>query len=161
MHYAMAVIALASSTSVAQPPVWRLAATSRVSTPSDYYAATFVDTASIRRTGDQVAYRSLSVWGAGISSGDNARREMAANCRDHGYRALHTSFYKGSAAVENGAAEPAGQAAPESARYVEIDAVCGTGRWLTRQIRDPYAWSGSAFQTLRRGGYWPLELDQR
>lgn len=158
MRHLMTAIMLASLPAAAQPSAWRLAATSHTTGPPDIYAATFVDTASIAREGDWVSYWSASVWEQARSSGDNSRSHTRANCRSHQYQDRHVSFYHGTILVERGVEHPASPAAPESAKYLEIDAACGVRPWLTRIVADPYAWSRSAFRTLRAGGYWPLEI---
>jgi len=160
MRHLMAAFLLATLPAAAQASAWRLAATSHTPGPPDIYGAAFVDTASIARDGDRVGYWSVNVWEQGLTSGDNARYYTSADCRSHLYRNRQISFYNGAIFIENGQEPPESPAAPESAKYLEIDAACGVRPWLTRIVADPYAWSRSAFRTLRAGGYWPLEIER-
>lgn len=153
----MAAVALALAPSSVQAAGWRLAATSQTESPRTY-AATFVDTATIRREGNVVSFRSLTVWEQDVSSADNSRSLTSADCRDHSFRDLGITYYKGPALVEQGKPEPRSIAGPGSARDRMIGAVCGTQVWLTGVVKDPYGWSRAAFGKLHAGGYWPLEL---
>jgi hypothetical protein len=142
----------------ANAAAWRLAATGHSSSPRDYYSATFVDTATIRRKGAAVRFRSLVVWEENISSGDNSRMLTSADCRDHSFQDLQIAHYKGRQVIEPGKLGPRSSASPESARYLAIEAACGVRPWLSKVLRDPYDWSRSTFLKLHAGGYWPLEI---
>ncbi|HEX8307592.1 MAG TPA: surface-adhesin E family protein [Allosphingosinicella sp.] len=158
VRYLLAAVALAMSPSPANASAWRLAATGHSSHPREYYSATFVDTATIRRERDSVRFSSLSVWEENISSGDNSRLLTSADCRDHSFQHLEIAHYKGGAFVEKGLPAPRSKAVWESALYRAIDAACGARPWLTKVVKDPYRWSRSAFRKLHSGGHWPLDI---
>lgn len=158
MRFLLVMLALAMSPWPAEAAAWRLAATGHSSQPREYFSATFVDTATIRRERDSVRFSSLVIWEQDISSGDNSRVLTLADCRDRSFQHLEVAHYKGSAFVEKGRLEPRGKAVWDSALHRAIDAACGARPWLTKVVKDPYGWSRSAFLKLHAGGYWPLDI---
>ncbi len=105
-------------------------------------AVYLVDTASIAHAGDQVRFRTMTVWEQPTSKGDIAYNrsitDRQADCARHGTAILANSYYLSgqlTASEEiDGAIQPH---EPGSVMRAVVDLVCGTGSYQTRPLGDP------------------------